>query len=243
MKINDQSDVHPSVYIQKYLDESKIASSLFADELEISMDELQNLLEADTLLSPSLTIKLSEITGIPYEDWMKCQENYLEAVRKSAAEFEIHIYSACEIAEWFLGYAKRLSYNEDEEFLTNLKLQRLLYFAQGCCLAIFGHPLFDDQIIKWRYGPVVARVYQKYHRYGNSPIIWIPMHASKIDEKTESFLKDVYSVYGQYSVWGLGKLMQSEQPFLETPLNQQIPLKSLREFFTKNHVEEYEEKN
>ncbi|MDR1165980.1 MAG: DUF4065 domain-containing protein [Deltaproteobacteria bacterium] len=40
-----------------------------------------------------------------------------------------------------------------------MKLQKLLYFAQGWHLAYFDFPLFEDPIEAWKYGPVVSSVY------------------------------------------------------------------------------------
>lgn len=50
--------------------------------------------------------------------------------------------------------------------ITNLKLQKLLYFVQGASLAIFDEPAFTDTIEAWRYGPVVPNVYYPYSLYG-----------------------------------------------------------------------------
>lgn len=50
--------------------------------------------------------------------------------------------------------------------VTNLKLQKLLYFTQGLSLSVFGKPAFDDEIEAWRYGPVVPNVYSAFSLYG-----------------------------------------------------------------------------
>ena len=39
--------------------------------------------------------------------------------------------------------------------LTNMKLNKLLYFAQGYYLKKYGRPLFDNAIEAWEHGPVV----------------------------------------------------------------------------------------
>ena len=41
-----------------------------------------------------------------------------------------------------------------------MKLQKLLYFAQGHHLADFGELLFREDIEAWKYGPVVRVVYE-----------------------------------------------------------------------------------
>ena len=59
-------------------------------------------------------------------------------------------FRAREIAEWFLAWAEDI-----EADISNLKLQKLLYYAQGHYLARTGVPLFDDVIQAWAHGPVV----------------------------------------------------------------------------------------
>lgn len=46
-------------------------------------------------------------------------------------------YKAFDIAEWFLLYNNYIMGESDADLITNLKLQKLLYYAQGCYLAIF----------------------------------------------------------------------------------------------------------
>lgn len=54
--------------------------------------------------------------------------------------------------------------------ITNLKLQKLLYYLQGHWLATFDGPLFGDKIEAWRYGPVVPSVYSHFAVNRGNPI-------------------------------------------------------------------------
>jgi len=54
--------------------------------------------------------------------------------------------------------------------VTNLKLQKLVYFVQGFALAKLEHPLFNEEIQAWTYGPVIPELYHKVKNYGASPI-------------------------------------------------------------------------
>jgi len=54
--------------------------------------------------------------------------------------------------------------------LTPMKLQKLLYFAQGWSLAITDEAMFDEQIEAWKYGPVVRSVYTIFRDSGSGPI-------------------------------------------------------------------------
>lgn len=54
--------------------------------------------------------------------------------------------------------------------IDNLKLNKLLYFAQAQSLLERGTPLFPDSVQAWDYGPVVRRVYDAFKKYKSEPI-------------------------------------------------------------------------
>lgn len=53
---------------------------------------------------------------------------------------------------------------------TNLKLEKLLYFAYGIHISLYNERLFDEPIQAWRLGPVVPSVYREFKNFGSSPI-------------------------------------------------------------------------
>ena len=53
-----------------------------------------------------------------------------------------------DVARFFIDLAKRQNDLERGDLMTNLRLQKLLYFAQGWHLARFGRPLFDASTIR-----------------------------------------------------------------------------------------------
>lgn len=71
-----------------------------------------------------------------------------------------------DVADFFIQIANQ---SEDDQ-MTNLKVNKLLYYAQGAFLARTGSPLFDDQIEAWPLGPVVVDIYHKYKVCGRNPI-------------------------------------------------------------------------
>lgn len=54
--------------------------------------------------------------------------------------------------------------------VTNLKLQKLVYFVQGFALARLEHPLYNEEIQAWTYGPVIPELYCQVKKYGADPI-------------------------------------------------------------------------
>ena len=75
------------------------------------------------------------------------------------------MYSVLSIAEYIIDYC-----NENGISVSNLKLQKILYFIQAEFLVGAGKPCFPEEIEAWGFGPVVPMVYQKYKAYGSSNI-------------------------------------------------------------------------
>lgn len=76
------------------------------------------------------------------------------------------MYNACDIAKQILYAGHELGVSD----LSNLKLQKLVYFANITYLSIAGEPLFSDKVVAKDYGPLVWSVYHNYNKFGNSPI-------------------------------------------------------------------------
>jgi len=55
--------------------------------------------------------------------------------------------------------------------ITQMKLQKMLYFAQGYHLAVYDTPLFKEALQAWQFGPVVPVIYDIYKMYGTFPIV------------------------------------------------------------------------
>lgn len=139
-------------------------------------------------------------------------------------------YPVDEIANYFIWRE-----NENEEFgenITNLKLQKLVYYAQGFHLAWYGEPLFPDSIEAWAHGPVVPPLYFKYQKYGAKPLTTPEgFDPAAINNETRRLLDEVYQVYGQYSAWGLRNLTHEEVPWSDTARNESISHDAMRTFF------------
>ena len=54
--------------------------------------------------------------------------------------------------------------------LTQIEIQKLVYFAHGWNLALTGKPLIGEFIEAWRYGPVVRTLYDAFRKFGSDPI-------------------------------------------------------------------------
>lgn len=124
-------------------------------------------------------------------------------------------YNVLEIANELLLKTEAMS--GGEEFMTNMKLQKMLYYQQGFHLAYFGTPLFDEDIEAWMYGPVVPSVYNNYKENGKGGIIPNKEKIFKFkNEKEEALFNEVFRVYGVYSALGLMEMTHSEVPWKST---------------------------
>lgn len=54
--------------------------------------------------------------------------------------------------------------------LTNLQLQKVLYFTHAWYLVEFKEPLIKHQFEAWEFGPVMPYVYRAFKEFGDKPI-------------------------------------------------------------------------
>lgn len=74
-------------------------------------------------------------------------------------------YNAINIAKYIVKKC-----DDDNKNITNLQMQKILFFIQKENIKKMGTGLFYNRIEAWRYGPVVPDVYYKYSGFGAMPI-------------------------------------------------------------------------
>ena len=141
-------------------------------------------------------------------------------------------YNVFEVANELLRLSAN-SHNEGE-LMSNMKLQKLLYYQQGFHLAYFGTPLFEEEIEAWMYGPVVPKIYDHYKCNGRNGILpddKITLFFESSQEK--ALFEEVFKVYGKYSAYGLMEMTHNEAPWkgTKTGEGQVISKKSMQAFF------------
>lgn len=75
------------------------------------------------------------------------------------------MYKALDIARYIL-----YKYTQMGLPITNLKLQKMLYFVQRESLRENDEAMFKEVIEAWQFGPVVPEVYYRYAGYGGMKI-------------------------------------------------------------------------
>lgn len=118
-------------------------------------------------------------------------------------------YTATQVADYFL----RRTDLDAGDVMTNLRLQKLVYFAQGWHLAFTQRVLFRDRIEAWVHGPVIPSLYARFKPYGWKPIDTTQANAPCFDDATLEILDEVWNVYGQYSAKRLEELTHAEDPW------------------------------
>ncbi|MBI2713029.1 MAG: SocA family protein [Rhizobiales bacterium] len=94
-------------------------------------------------------------------------------------------YDPRAIANLVLKYANNIGVR-----VTNLAVNKIVYFLHGHYLAKTGKPLVDEQFEAWQHGPVLYTLFNSFKRYGDQPIDSL---AKKMDFQTE-VLADVDDV-------------------------------------------------
>jgi uncharacterized phage-associated protein len=101
-----------------------------------------------------------------------------------------------------------------EAEMTNMKVQKLLYYAQSLYFALYDKPLFDEEIQAWRYGPVCPPAYRFYSDFEANQLP-IPSKDSLLeipDEKRE-FLEEIWGYFGGYHAYRLSGMTHLEFPW------------------------------
>ena len=146
-------------------------------------------------------------------------------------------HTAMQIAEWFLQRNRVAMMEEDAELISPMKLQKLLYYAQGSFLGVYNEPLFGEDLLAWEHGPVVECVYQAYRRYGAAGIPYDADFDSSIFTPEENdLLNEVYDTFGQYSASKLRNMTHEETPWKTTQRNHVIDTAVIKDYFIQEYL-------
>lgn len=159
------------------------------------------------------------------------------------------MYDVLDICRYVINYSNKKEYG-----ISNLKLQKLLYFIQAYFLIEKdGKPCFRESIEAWDFGPVVRKAYHEFRSYGasNIPPISSYFRISKVNEKIEIEtvkysddcidIKDRLTInkivdeFKDYSAPTLVELTHRQKPWKDAykkGRNSEISTTSIRDYFS-----------
>lgn len=140
-------------------------------------------------------------------------------------------YDALDVAEYVLCYCEQTLMKP----ITNLQLQKILYYIQGRYIAQYGEPLFDNDMEAWSYGPVIPDVYYEYKKFISDPIVGIRPKIDNLFEVNEiELIQSEVDLRYRMDVWELVRRTHNEDPWVKNykpGLKEEIPIRDLVEFF------------
>jgi len=146
---------------------------------------------------------------------------------------DITVCKAIDISDFLIS----LGNAETEDPMTNMRINKLMYFAQGWNLQRYGKPLFHADIKAWKYGPVVQSVYKRYQSFGRNIITECSpdFSMSNLSSNQIELLLDVYNLYRKFSTAKLVEMSHEENtPWFRTYKegeDRTIPLEMIKEYF------------
>lgn len=144
-------------------------------------------------------------------------------------------YSATDVAKFFIIRASKNKIDDGlSEGITNLKLQKILYFAQAAHVALYNKKIFKDKIVAWKYGPIVEPVYFAYKKFKNNPIPASKESRLRMNKKDIEFLNGVWDLFEKYSASELVSITHQHAPWRDAygkGKNSEIKVEQLRDYY------------
>lgn len=138
-------------------------------------------------------------------------------------------YTAETIANWFLSRSR-----QDGEFLTHMKLQKLVYISHGWSLGAEAGGLLAEPVEAWEYGPVIRSLYNKYKVFRGAPIV-DELGAAAVTLQDASLLEWVWQQYHKFTAVQLSGLThKSDTPWTKSyqpGVNVVIPTETIHDHY------------
>lgn len=159
------------------------------------------------------------------------------------------MYDVLDVSRYVINYSNDMNYG-----ISNLKLQKLLYFIQAFFLIKNNEPCFSEAIEAWDFGPVVPVAYQEFRVFGGADIpsvtSYIVFERNKntkflsfkkkqfnenvIESCDKALLREVIDKFSHYSATDLVKITHRQSPWRNAYAhgkNTEITQSAIRSFF------------
>ena len=177
---------------------------------------------------------------------MENREKLTDAAYKKAMAAAERIESLFSVSDKMLRVIAYV-FKQLEE-VTQLMLQKLLYFIQGIYFALYGKPMFSEDCRAWIHGPVYPEVYDLFRDFKYNPI---EDARFALLEGTEEALTDeekkvidlVVNTFGMYGAKVLEKITHNEEPWREArrgygdsiPSSELLQKERIKRYYTAVH--------
>lgn len=140
------------------------------------------------------------------------------------------MYDALDVARYVINYER-----SQGRSVSNLRLQKLLYFVQAQFLVTKHQACFSDAMEAWDLGPVVPTVYHEYKAFGSSSL---PRSLSDniydIAGNDRMLIGKILDKCANYSTTSLVSMTHRQKPWkdaYESRFDNTISLPAMRAFF------------
>ena len=113
--------------------------------------------------------------------------------------------SIVDIAKYLIDRYKMVS--KEDDIIDEMKLHKLLYFAQRESFAINNEPLFLGKFEGWKYGPV-SRDVRAYYKDLKSGIL---IETKEISDASKYIINNIVKEYGAMVDWKVSDLSNKEK--------------------------------
>ena len=137
------------------------------------------------------------------------------------------------------------------DVITNLKMQKLLYYVYAWCLVKTGSSCFEEKFQAWPNGPVLPSVYHELKVYGASPIDPDFTGLETKDDlrelevrigRAKELIDKVFEKYGALSAFQLVSLTHNELSWKNARKGLEVDQPSMNEIADRDILIQYDEK-
>lgn len=156
------------------------------------------------------------------------------------------MYSVLDVCRYVINYS-----NDKDYGISNLKLQKVLYFIQAYFLISTPEQCFRERIEAWDFGPVVPEAYREYKQFGSSNIpnvsYYVEMNfddfwKSKVKKYRSEVILDgdkkrieaVVDRFSDHSATDLVEITHNQAPWMDAYVpnrNNEITPQAIKEYF------------
>lgn len=107
-------------------------------------------------------------------------------------------YKAVDVAKYIVGKCSK-----ESSPISNLQLQKILYYTQKEFLQKHRRALFADNIEAWPFGPVINEVYYYFCGFGSFPISYVPSEETAISPEDLSIIDKITEEKRVLNPWAM----------------------------------------